>query len=944
MIGITRGALPLVSIVVPVSNDQDTIRAALDSALNQTLSQIEIVVVDDASSDATAQIVDDYVLRDPRIRLIRHAENRSAFQARRTGILAARAPYILFLDGDDELERHAAAVSATAAERTKADLVQFGVRIVLPGGTTGGSWEARSQPKHSALEGERIVAGLFPPGVPAAGQLWKYLFRAEVLRAAYDATPAEARFFRANDLPIAFLASIIAQRYVSVPDKLYRYFWRRGASAIAATTTQAIDFQVSAIDAFDAITDFVREAAYRHPDPEALFASHDSARASIISNAMKWGLDTPDPELFRYALTVIEERVGRAEMIRAAVRYQPTVLTWLAERQAQPRLGSRSVKNVLITSANLTTGGVSMVVLAQARFLAATGHRVTIAVRRRGNDTTLLPEGVSFYEVTEGDLAEKVDMWAEICARENIDVVIDHRILYSTDWHALVLMAAAHDIPTIGWIHSFAGRPVYDLNDMHSYLRRALPSLAQVVTLSPLDVAFWKLRGISRTVYLPNPPSPMILEHSGEVTRKEAPKGRIELVWIGRMEQHTKQVRSVLKVAGELRKLDVDFRLRVVGPDHKDYSAAEFNQEAAKRGLSDSVEAIGPLQGAELIEALDSAHAFVTTSIIEGYQLTITEAQTRGLPVFMYEMPWLVSVQDNDGIVAVPQGDAAGMALRIAALLGDAEAYESASRAALSAARRVQEIDYSTLYRQLVDGELPEEYSPRPTLTEAGEVLDLTLFFAERHAGLRQRLETAQDKSRVAQLQSDLANQQIAVLRKRLAEVETSDTATRAVGGAGRRAATQSPGSNAIEGRAKPVLLARSLSRRAIRKWRTWTDRSVRLIGAKVREGSLILRLRVPRGQKLLRVELYGTVNGADVIRALSVSRDTDGTMLAARDLATLELGRWKVRASVQSGQSQIIVGIPIHPDAANRGDSSFNVRFTGHETFDVYARRAAKR
>ena len=745
MTAIPTTAQPLVTVVVPVFNDEATIGASLESALAQSLAQIEVIVVDDASTDRTAEIVAEYAARDGRIRLIRQPENMSAFQARRAGIFAARAPYLLFLDGDDELDWQAAEMSLAKAEAEQADLVQFGIEIVMPNGTSG-SWEARSQPKWAELVGENIVANLFPVGTPAAGQLWRYLFRTELLRAVYEQLPSDARLYRANDLPIAFLAAVTARRYASIPTKLYRYFWGRGGSDRAVRSVEDIDFFMSAIDSFDIITEAVHEAAYRHSNPQFLLDAYASARTSIVGIAMRRAFNTADPKLLRVAADRIRGRVGEVGMIRAAARCHPPALVQLAEDSNPVKLGERPVRSVLLTTATLTTGGISMVVLTQARVFAAAGLRVTIAVRQPGSDKTAVPEGVAFYEVTRGTLDEKLDYWAEICTREKVDVIIDHRVFYSKDWHAYVLMANALGIPTIGWVHNFAGRPTYDLNDMHGHLKRTFRSLAQVVTLSPLDVAFWKLRGIERTAYLPNPPSPLLLDHSGKAQQKQAPVGPIELVWVGRMEQHTKQVHALLSVATELRRLEVDFRLRVIGPDQKDYTAARFNAAAKEAGLADRVEAIGPLHGEELLAALDQAHAFVGTSIIEGGPLTLIEAQSRGLPVFMYEMPWLLLVQDDSGIVSVPQGDASALALSIQRVMGDPEHYKTLSLNALETARRVLEFDYAAAYRQLVSGDLPAEYSPSPTLDAAAQLLDLTIFFVERHAGIRRKLDKAQQE------------------------------------------------------------------------------------------------------------------------------------------------------------------------------------------------------
>src|SRR5690606_33086080 len=117
-------------------------------------------------------------------RLIRHEKNVSAFQARRTGVLAARGEHLLFLDGDDELVPAAAQSALAHATSTGADLLGFGVTIVERDGRTGNAYERRLQPTHTELRGSEVLRGLFPVGKPAQGQLWRYMFRTSLLRDA----------------------------------------------------------------------------------------------------------------------------------------------------------------------------------------------------------------------------------------------------------------------------------------------------------------------------------------------------------------------------------------------------------------------------------------------------------------------------------------------------------------------------------------------------------------------------------------------------------------------------------------------------------------------------------------------------------------------------------------------------------------------------------------
>lgn len=89
-----------VSVVVPTYNRAETLPRAIDSALDQTLDDVAVLVVDDASTDETASVVRDY--DDPRVEYLAHEENRGGSAARNTGIESADGTYVGFLDSDDE--------------------------------------------------------------------------------------------------------------------------------------------------------------------------------------------------------------------------------------------------------------------------------------------------------------------------------------------------------------------------------------------------------------------------------------------------------------------------------------------------------------------------------------------------------------------------------------------------------------------------------------------------------------------------------------------------------------------------------------------------------------------------------------------------------------------------------------------------------------------------
>lgn len=93
---------PLVSIIVPIYKVEPYLRRCLDSIVNQTYTNLEIILVDDGSPDGCPQICDEYAARDKRIVVI-HKENGGLSDARNAGINISQGEYIFFLDSDDEI-------------------------------------------------------------------------------------------------------------------------------------------------------------------------------------------------------------------------------------------------------------------------------------------------------------------------------------------------------------------------------------------------------------------------------------------------------------------------------------------------------------------------------------------------------------------------------------------------------------------------------------------------------------------------------------------------------------------------------------------------------------------------------------------------------------------------------------------------------------------------
>jgi glycosyltransferase involved in cell wall biosynthesis len=149
-----------ISVIIPVFNRRGEVLRAIASALAQTLPPDEILVVDDASTDGTADVV--AALQDRRIKLLRHARNRGAAAARNTGIEGAEGDWIALLDSDDEWDTRKLAVQLAALRNAPADMVASVTGYVIHDYRTGEQRSLRPTPRDASLDA--LAAGC-PLGV-----------------------------------------------------------------------------------------------------------------------------------------------------------------------------------------------------------------------------------------------------------------------------------------------------------------------------------------------------------------------------------------------------------------------------------------------------------------------------------------------------------------------------------------------------------------------------------------------------------------------------------------------------------------------------------------------------------------------------------------------------------------------------------------------------------
>lgn len=222
--------MPQVSIIVPVYNVERYLGACLDSLRTQTLADIEILCVDDASTDESATLLADVARHDLRIKVLRHPVNRGLSAARNTGIKSAAAPWALFVDSDDIVSRRICERTLAAAAKNQADVVFF---------THAAFQDGQPLPPEPLAVEAQLADRRALLRRPAFA--WTKLIRTELLRTKDIQFPVGLCF---EDVPVHWRLALESARPVFLDEALVWYRQRAGSITYRTDWSRADGLQI----------------------------------------------------------------------------------------------------------------------------------------------------------------------------------------------------------------------------------------------------------------------------------------------------------------------------------------------------------------------------------------------------------------------------------------------------------------------------------------------------------------------------------------------------------------------------------------------------------------------------------------------------------------------------------------------------------------------------
>ena len=283
--------MPTISIIVAAYNVKDYITDCLSSITRQTFQDFEAIVVDDASTDGTAELVAEAAARDPRIIPVTHTINRGLHLARKTGVERASGDYAFFLDGDDDLSETMCADLVAQFQKHPVDILHYGITVIGENGILDEecrTFEAFNNTPSADTQGMRVVRSIYDEhlGQQVDWRVTQRAYRTELLKRAFGAM-TDQRLERAEDGYECLVLSALAASYHACKDcRGYRYHYGRGVTGTNAISAETYGrFCRQFHDCFAAADDFA--TVHAELDLDSCVRGFKHKATELLSNDWK---------------------------------------------------------------------------------------------------------------------------------------------------------------------------------------------------------------------------------------------------------------------------------------------------------------------------------------------------------------------------------------------------------------------------------------------------------------------------------------------------------------------------------------------------------------------------------------------------------------------------------------------------------------------------------
>lgn len=320
----------LISIIVPIYNIENYLKACIESIINQSYRNLQIILVDDGSVDRSGEICDMYAVDDSRICVI-HKENGGLVSARKAGISRAIGKYVGFVDGDDYIKKNMYQKLYDVAKKYQAEVVHSGY---YSGNENKIYFTSEVIKRYTSIHDKgNLLLQLFSLNTNAemGANIWSNLFEREFLVKYYKKVPEGQGY--GEDLITMCYCVINTDNFISIPDAFYYYRKRKNSISQSISQQRLLEYYTL----YDILEEILLDSNFKDSGLRAL-----KKRFSIL--AMQLLAEMNHYYIPKYKYSDIESLRGKKIVLYGAGRvgkdyyyqlclYQDCqIVTWIDQR------------------------------------------------------------------------------------------------------------------------------------------------------------------------------------------------------------------------------------------------------------------------------------------------------------------------------------------------------------------------------------------------------------------------------------------------------------------------------------------------------------------------------------------------------------------------------------------------------------------------------------
>ena len=688
-----------ISIIIPVFNMENYLNETVKSWVDQNMREIEIIYINDASTDRSLEIIHEWKKRDSRIKVISFSENSGPWSARIEGIRYAHGEYIMFADADDSISSNACAVLYTLICKHSVDILHFSTNIVNVNHASRRSIVALEEfvrPYPRKFRGEKVLAACFSDA-KYGFSLWNKIYSARLCKKAFSNAQMEYMCM-AEDKLAYFMLAFFAKSYIGVKTSVcYNYYYGRGGFGKTDVTKESFERFCSGGIAADRLEEFLKQQGV-------------SEKYKIV--AQKFRKELMDNCIWRWAEEISEDdkgecfdlmgryfkpnEIGAAFMSYYEKKEFNSAQTLIHTQSLSFRY--RKIRTIGTYYYSIENGGLERVLCALARLWSDMGYRVIVLTDHPPKQEEYeLPATVERIVIPEyktdnpDSYAERASVLCNIIKEKRIDLFVYHAWISKTIlWDELVIKASGAAF--LLHCHSTFGILYQLIWPQMNHILSAYVLADGVVTLSEMDKQFWN--HFNNNIWLVNNP------FFEDINDWEISKcNNHTVLWTGRLSDEKNPVEAVEAFDFVIKAIP-DAKLSILGTGDKRITA-KVKAAIKDKKLNNSI----IMQGfhKDVKQYYKNASIFMLTSNYEGFPLSLQESMMAGLPTVMYELPYLTMVKDNPSISTVKPHDTRGIASAIIELFLNDSKRKAKGKEARAYIESLSHYDYESIWNSIIN-------------------------------------------------------------------------------------------------------------------------------------------------------------------------------------------------------------------------------------------------